>query len=567
MIMEDNVPDLVAIQLMPGVMTDNLEMSLAQEGRKPWAFPSFLSSMNGIRPGVNVMFIRTTMPGGEGVGRKGAYPPEAIVHRIVIGSIVAPVVENASPFFPGFPHEFWFDLIEDIAVEPPVDLATASGVLNGKLPGLGIDKEKLLTLLSNGRSAKVGMFFDGEPRLAEYFKNIVPITAKPATAPAAKAPAPTPISATASSLPVLAAVDDFVAAVKASGLIFGGINEDLPRAFLAALMAKPFVLLTGLSGSGKTQLARAFGQWLGSDSDGPRHLVVPVRADWTTPEPLLGYEDALLPLDGSGSRAWAVPTTLEFILRADRSPQRLFVLILDEMNLAHVERYFADVLSGMESGEAVLPNLTRGSGSYWYPASGGPTLIPLPQNLFVIGTVNVDETTYQFSPKVLDRSFSFEFRVATDELNGSLRRLVPVADSEPRHVSAVGAISADPDWHIANPSTAQPEIETLLSGLHSQLAPIGLEFGHRSYREALRMAAILSASGVTSYEDIADWVVMTKMLPRVHGSRRQLEPFLRSLQSTALGAEPEKPELPRVARKTARMLSSLLTNQYAGFAE
>ena len=128
---------------------------------------------------------------------------------------------------------------------------------------------------------------------------------------------------------------------------------------------------------------------------------------------------------------------LEFVLRAARMPDRLFVLILDEMNLAHVERYFADVLSGMESGEAILPNLTPRLGSYWYPASSGPRLISLPPNVFVIGTVNVDETTYQFSPKVLDRSFSFEFRVGTDELNASLRRLVPVAEGEPRHVSAV----------------------------------------------------------------------------------------------------------------------------------
>ena len=131
----------------------------------------------------------------------------------------------------------------------------------------------------------------------------------------------------------------------------------------------------------------------------------------------------------------------------------------------------------------------------------------------------------------------------------------------------MSTISADLDWHITNPAAAQPEIETLLTELHAQLAQIGLEFGHRSYREALRLTAILSASGVTNYEDIADWVVMTKVLPRVHGSRRQLEPFLRSLHSTALGAEPEKPELPRVARKTTRMLSSLLANQYAGFAE
>ena len=58
----------------------------------------------------------------------------------------------------------------------------------------------------------------------------------------------------------------------------------------------------------------------------------------------------------------------------------------------------------------------------------------------------------------------------------------------------------------------------MLIELHGLLAPIGLEYGHRSYREALRMAAILSASGLSAYEDIADWTVMTKVLPRVHGT-------------------------------------------------
>ncbi len=562
------MPDLVVIQLEPGVMTENLETSLSQEGRKPWAFNKFLSSMNGLRPGVNVLFLRATLPQGGPIGKQSAYPPDAVVHRLVLGTIVSAVNETPAPFFDGFPQEFWFDLIGDESFDPPIDLGAASTALNDKLPGLEMDGEKLRTLLSNGRAAKIGMYFDGEPRLAEYFKTAV-LSAKPARSAGTSAPgsAPVPSVSPTSFGPLVDAVEGFLSAVKSSGLVFTGINEQLPRAFLSGLIAKRFALLTGLSGSGKTQLARAFGQWLGVGSNGPCHLVVPVRADWTTPDPLLGYEDALLPPDSFGARAWNVPPALEFMLRAYRDPQRPHVLVLDEMNLAHVERYFADVLSGMESGEPVLPNLMRTGAPYWYPVRSGPSLVSLPTNLFVLGTVNVDETTYQFSPKVLDRSFSFEFRVATDELDGSLRGLEPVKAGDAHHLEVLAAVSIDPDWHLRNPAATQSEIEGLLIKLHGLLAPIGLEFGHRTYREALRMAAILSASGLPAYEDIVDWTVMTKVLPRVHGSRRQLEPFLRSLQSLAEGADSEKPQHPLIARKVGRMLDALLTNQYAGFAE
>src|SRR5690606_24773595 len=151
-------------------------------------------------------------------------------------------------------------------------------------------------------------------------------------------------------------------------------------------------------------LARALGQWLGTAEDGQeRYTVVPVRPDWTSPEPLLGYEDALLPMR-RGRRAWTVPGPLQFILRAARDPRNLYLMVLDEMNLAHVERYFADVLSGIESDEAILPDLHVVDG-HWYPQRAGFRL-PFPANLMVVGTVNVDETTYQFSPKVLDRAFS-----------------------------------------------------------------------------------------------------------------------------------------------------------------
>ena len=103
------------------------------------------------------------------------------------------------------------------------------------------------------------------------------------------------------------------------------------------------------------------------------------------------------------------------MLKAAQDRLHPHLLILDEMNLAHVERYFADFLSGMESRQPCLPNLVKDEDGCWRVSTMGPSRLPLPRNLWVIGTVNVDETTYMFSPKVLDRANVFEFRVSTDD--------------------------------------------------------------------------------------------------------------------------------------------------------
>jgi 5-methylcytosine-specific restriction protein B len=363
-------------------------------------------------------------------------------------------------------------------------------------------------------------------------------------------------------------INEFSSAVDAAGLRFLGANAELPRALLASLVAKRFAILTGLSGSGKTLLARAVGQWLGADENGgKRYLVVPVRPDWTSPEPLLGYEDALLPPSMDGRRAWFVPEVLRFILEASRDPERLWLLVLDEMNLAYVERYFADVLSGLESGEAVLPNLRLDHDGYWRIPVGGEPKVALPANLLIVGTVNVDETTYQFSPKVLDRAFSFEFRVASSELDGEARRPTEAAPTSKGHHTTLLVACADDDLHIDHPLSSAHTIAEQLRDLHEQLSPIGFEFGHRTFFEAGRFAWLLDAAGIADPDVALDWIVMTKILPRLHGSRRQLETFLEDLVVTSTGPDPDKPVMPLTARKASRMLELVRANQFVSFAE
>lgn len=556
------MPTLAVIPVVPGPMADNLAKSLAEPGDKPWAHDRFLTQMAGLDRGAYVTFVEARSPHGGPLGRSGPIPVEARVERLVIGQLTEPIRETSGPFFEGFRWQYRYSLVAEENLPAGATLSEASDRLNQLIAGLGMTADALREALSNARSAKVGVFEDGMVRRAQYFKQRA--DAIRGTSNGEKAPkqpaASDPVAPTPAAAPIAATVDRFVAAVAERGLVFGGLNEDLPRSFLAGLLAKPFAILTGLSGSGKTQLARALGQWLGTD----RYLVQPVRADWTSSEPLLGYEDVLLPPAAGNHRAWQVPPTLELFLRARRDPEQLFLLVLDEMNLAHVERYFADVLSGIESGEPVLPNLILTEGA-WHIDPDGEARVPLPGNVFIVGTVNVDETTYQFSPKVLDRAFSFEFRVGADELQSEQRAITTATTAGPEDLAALREIIADPDWHL----TQEPvdPLPAELKELHQQLAIIGLEFGHRTFREALRFAVIARSVGIDDQDRLWDWAVMTKLLPRVHGSRRQLEPFLVQLLEAASMTDDEKPLRPLVARKAARMLEALRANHFAGFAD
>ncbi len=194
---------------------------------------------------------------------------------------------------------------------------------------------------------------------------------------------------------------------KKAGLIF---SPQLIQRFIASLCTKPFVICSGLSGSCKTKLAQAFAQWITADKS--QYAIVPVGADWTNREPLLGYPNAL------DKEEYVSPENgvLDLMIRAKQNienteePTAPYFLILDEMNLSHVERYFADFLSTMESGDKI-PLHKIENDSLMIPPS-----IKLPKNLFIVGTVNIDETTYMFSPKVLDRANTIEFRLTEKDL-------------------------------------------------------------------------------------------------------------------------------------------------------
>src|SRR5690554_557988 len=199
-------------------------------------------------------------------------------------------------------------------------------------------------------------------------------------------------------------INSFNESVVESGLVF---SETLVTRFVASLQTRPFVFLTGLSGSGKTKIAQSFVKWICEDEN--QYKIIPVGADWTNREPLLGYPNGL------NSKEYITPDSgaLNVIIEASNNTHKPYFLILDEMNLSHVERYFADFLSVMESDDKI--HLYSGVQRKDLKGNDISPEIFWSKNLFIIGTVNIDETTYMFSPKVLDRANTIEFRV--DEAN------------------------------------------------------------------------------------------------------------------------------------------------------
>jgi 5-methylcytosine-specific restriction protein B len=310
-------------------------------------------------------------------------------------------------------------------------------------------------------------------------------------------------------------IDTFKLKTEEAGLIF---STQLIQRFVASLCTKPFVICSGLSGSGKTKLAQAFVQWITSDES--QYVIVPVGADWTNREPLLGYPNAL------NKEEYVSPENgvLDLMIRAKQNienieePTKPYFLILDEMNLSHVERYFADFLSTMESGDRI-PLHKIENDSLIVPPS-----IKLPKNLFIIGTVNIDETTYMFSPKVLDRANTIEFRLTEKDLAdfiASDKKLdMDLLKAQGANMSDgfIGMALKESDKNL-KPSAADLKL------FFTELKKSGAEFGYRTASEIGRLMYMLNELGETG-DNLLDIAIMQKLLPKLHGSRNKLTKVL-----------------------------------------
>ena len=235
------------------------------------------------------------------------------------------------------------------------------------------------------------------------------------------------------------------------------------------------------------------------------------------------------------------------------------------MNLSVVERYFADFLSAMESGEKI---------KLWDNEAGNvPKEIELPKNVFIIGTINVDETTYMFSPKVLDRANVIEFKIAANEMEDYLGKKVNI------NLESAYSTCADMAVDFVNKANSQVEKDEknkdVLLSFFKELKKVNAEFGYRTVNEISRYLHF--ADGELDADSAIDTAILQKLLPKLHGSRKKLVPVLTSLWNLCLkdgftkeiDAEFNKDDFkyPESAEKIQRMYNAVVDNGFTSFAE
>jgi MoxR-like ATPase len=311
----------------------------------------------------------------------------------------------------------------------------------------------------------------------------------------------------------------FTAYCNGKGFYF---TDELIRRFLASLSSKPFLLLTGISGTGKSKIAELFGEFLVSINAG-ESLVKAVESNWNDQRVILGY---LNPLLGANGTYFDTPI-VQFVKKANADPAKLFILLLDEMNLSYTERYFSDFLSALESRsrEITLPD---------------KTIIKWSDNLKVIGTINEDETTHTLSPKVIDRSNIIE-------MNGKgpaeyLQSLIDRTDAKVANLVSKA-------WH--------GEYITLFNRIYEAS---GNRFGYRVMDEITQYVILNVELTANPFNLYLDEQVYQKILPKIHGTRGEIKDILHQLQTlfNEIGFANSK-------NKTDKMVAQLSATGFTSF--
>lgn len=335
-------------------------------------------------------------------------------------------------------------------------------------------------------------------------------------------------------------------------------NSSFVMRYISSLMAKPFVILTGNSGTGKTRIATQFAKALEVkiEEDEKNWLLVPVGADWTDNTKILGFYN---PLADNGKGKYEKSSILRLIELANLPENKdiPFFIILDEMNLSHVERYFADFLSHMETPEIDFI-LDGYSGSLKYP-----------KNLFIVGTVNIDETTYMFSPKVLDRANVIEFIPEKESVLDlfktplNSKNNILVAHSNFAKLFLNKSLDIRNGYSKLNDDMIL-ELQGIFSILYDLLEKCGYEFSYRTVREIRQYISaayeLTSNANDFNLNSVLDEAIIQKILPKIHGSRREIGELLDELEQFC---SDKKIELS--LKKVQKMKGKLANVQYASF--
>jgi MoxR-like ATPase len=332
-------------------------------------------------------------------------------------------------------------------------------------------------------------------------------------------------------------------------------KEEVTNLFFA-IKTKPFVILSGISGTGKTKLVQWFTEAVGATEENRQFTLIPVRPDWNDGSDLLGYVD----IKGDFKPG---PLT-KVIERARKNPDLPYFVLLDEMNLARVEHYFSDVLSVMESRK--WKNQKMVTSTLITAEMSGKEDITLPTNLYILGTVNMDETTHPFSKKVLDRANTIEFnRVDLTNLS-FLDELEEVDSIEVSNQSFQSKYLHLKDLYMEDADFVK-KVTAELESINNILLPSNNHFGYRIRDEICFYLAYNDSGNLMKYEEAFDYCILQKILPRIAGSDEPTEQLLKGLYKHFTGRiyseqseyeeELKQAKYPKSAAKVLEMLRRL----------
>ncbi len=344
-------------------------------------------------------------------------------------------------------------------------------------------------------------------------------------------------------------------------------NMDSPHQ-KTSILSKPFLILAGISGTGKTRWVRKIAEATRdrrSDREGKPSqdnlCLIPVRPDWHEPSDLLGFTSRISGkpefvqtpflsfLMAAWKNAWKVQPKLETLMASVSSMTPHWVC-LDEMNLAPVEQYFADYLSVVESRSwdggiyacdplfsfegrsdeeltsiknALLGLDSNESALLLWDAfcDAAKPGIPLPPNLIVVGTVNMDETTHAFSRKVLDRAFTVEFDAFSAEQYRSGADVDPVLGVDLTEGVEMPASVVLSTWTSGTGVTGivAEKVDAMIDSWNTLMDETPFRVAYRTLNEALLFAA---SKGEERIAEAMDGILMMKLLPRLEGDTDKL---------------------------------------------